>query len=210
MYKIEKNYERLRKYIKRNTLGNITLERLKSSEELLGYLWDNGFDKAELREMYEGLHLMTVLKGYKDEEPITRSILMIRDVLPFYRPCKIEVRKENVEYDSTYCFYRKSDNPNYVRGTVYLHPEVIEWNNIDVIIHELGHHIHDEYFSNKRFRLGSEGKTVYANKNSNENFAECFSSYIRRRYIMKFDRGLKLDTDRHKSMDKLLKSIGGI
>ncbi len=48
------------------------------------------------------------------------------------------------------------------------------------IIHECGHHIHNIYFWNKGLRIPYDAPNIsqYARKNSRENFATAFASYV--------------------------------
>lgn len=46
------------------------------------------------------------------------------------------------------------------------------------MVHEIGHRIHDIHFGYKTVRLPREGRTLYSEKSSRENFAEAFENLV--------------------------------
>lgn len=80
---------------------------------------------------------------------------------------------------------------------VYVTTKPTYTSKLKILIHELGHYIHKEYFSEKQFRFSTKGKSKYANKNCRENFAECFTELIYYRE----------DTERTRKMIKILNEI---
>lgn len=48
----------------------------------------------------------------------------------------------------------------------------------DIIMHEMGHYIHDKYFKNKQFRFPAGYKTAYAGRDKYENFACTFTDTL--------------------------------
>lgn len=49
---------------------------------------------------------------------------------------------------------------------------------VRAMVHEIGHRIHDIHFGYKTVRLPREGRTLYSEKNSKENFAEAFENMV--------------------------------
>ncbi|MGL4253971.1 MAG: hypothetical protein ACRCR2_08005, partial [Fusobacteriaceae bacterium] len=49
---------------------------------------------------------------------------------------------------------------------------------LSILIHEIGHRIHDIHFGYKTVRLPRQGRTHYASTNARENFAEAFENLI--------------------------------
>lgn len=85
----------------------------------------------------------------------------------------------------------------YYFDTVYVTIKPTYESKLKILIHELGHYIHKEYFSEKQFRFSTKNKGKYANKNYRENFAECFTELIYYRE----------DTERTRKMIKILNEI---
>lgn len=49
---------------------------------------------------------------------------------------------------------------------------------IEILVHELGHYIHDKFFNNKQFRLPTKDRSKYSTENYFENFAEAFLDLV--------------------------------
>lgn len=83
--------------------------------------------------------------------------------------------KVQIEYNDESCKEEKAAGL-YFNGSKKIH---LTTNcGIPVIIHEIGHYIHDVFFRNKEIRFSTENKSKYAYTNYKENFAECFMDYI--------------------------------
>ena len=85
----------------------------------------------------------------------------------------------------------------YYFDTVYITTKPTYTSKLKILIHELGHYIHKEYFDEKQFRFSTKNKGKYANKNYKENFAECFTELVYYRE----------DTERTRKMIKILNEI---
>lgn len=85
----------------------------------------------------------------------------------------------------------------YAFGDIYVTTKPTHTHKLEILVHEIGHFIHEEYFDEKQFRFSTKGKTKYARKNHRENFAECFTDLIYRR----------IDNERTRKMIKILNEI---
>lgn len=85
----------------------------------------------------------------------------------------------------------------YAFGDIYVTTKPTHTHKLEILVHEIGHFIHEEYFDEKQFRFSTKGKTKYARKNHRENFAECFTDLIHRR----------IDNERTRKMIKILNEI---
>lgn len=72
----------------------------------------------------------------------------------------------------------KSVVGNYAFGDIYITTKPTCSSKLKILIHEIGHYIHDIYFKDKQFRFSTTEKTAYARKNYKENFAECFTDLV--------------------------------
>lgn len=68
--------------------------------------------------------------------------------------------------------------------------------DIEDIIHEIGHFIHERYLNNKQFRFSTSSKSKYAYTNYLENFAENFKDYV-----------IGKVTDRTRKMNEIISAI---
>lgn len=66
----------------------------------------------------------------------------------------------------------------YGYGNIHITTRPTFSSKLEILIHEIGHYIHDEYFNNKQFRFSTKNKSKYAKKNHKENFAECFTDLV--------------------------------
>lgn len=78
-----------------------------------------------------------------------------------------------IKYDSD--LLSKKSSGEYIDWNIRIKEKVKYTTKECVLIHELGHFIHDAIFNNKQIRFPTENKSEYAKKNYFENFAECFT-----------------------------------
>lgn len=85
----------------------------------------------------------------------------------------------------------------YFYGAIHITTKPTYSLKLEILIHEIGHYIHDEYFNEKQFRFSTKNKSSYAKKNFRENFAECFTELV----------FYKKQNERTEKMMKLLSEI---
>lgn len=66
----------------------------------------------------------------------------------------------------------------YLFDTIQIKKKLKRKTQSEVLIHELGHYIHETIFNNRQIRFATDSKSHYAKKNYHENFAECFRDLI--------------------------------
>lgn len=66
----------------------------------------------------------------------------------------------------------------YRFGAISVNADRTNETDLFIMIHEIGHYIHDIVFGDKTFRFPTEGMSPYARRNNRENFAECFKDAI--------------------------------
>ena len=165
--------------------------------DCVGWLKAQGYELSDITNMRDTS--FTNVQEFKD------ALNLI------YDRCNILIPHVTIEFDTVLCrqfragglYSGKSKNGflGEENGTISLRDDKDYKGDVsyinETVAHEVGHLLHDFYFHNIPFRLGNEGKSNYAKKNSNENFAVCFEDYVRN----------GVHSDRTAKMDVLINTI---
>lgn len=150
--------------------SNIEFIKIKDSNENINVVTVKEFEKKYgslkwfiFKELYSKDYMY--LTGFDDE--ITKRCFKIIQPFISLRNCP------TIKYDSG--LLSKKSSGEYIDWNIRIKEKVKYTTKECILVHELGHFIHDAIFNNKQIRFPTENKSEYAKKNYFENFAECFT-----------------------------------
>ena len=168
--------------------GWLTINEILTIEEIREYFKDETITGVHIAEQGEYFGSDYSKDSFNYEFPTEETTLELIKKEAYYEifqttVIEIDYNELVIKIDNTY--YRNS-YAEYTNKNIIFDPKhfskATEFKDyrhlIEILVHELGHYIHDVYFNNKQFRLPTKDRSKYSTTNHRENFAEAFLDLV--------------------------------
>lgn len=168
--------------------GWLKIEKVLTIDEIRNYFEDENITTVHIAEQGEYFGSDYSKSSFNYEFPTVESTLELVKKEAYYEiyqatGIELDMNKLNIRVQDTYV---RNAAATYSLNTVTFNPEhfnelMLEKDYrslIEILVHELGHYIHELYFNNKNVKLPADYRSKYARKNCMEDFAEAFMDLV--------------------------------